>query len=201
MTQLTKRLALTAAAIAAISTFAILHPSTVRADGVEASAAIIVDPNPEKGIPIPAPPGKVPDFAQPGAPENPATTEAETKPPIPPEEVEKDPIGAVQSVITAWKEKNWKMLVSLVLAFLMLALAKVREQSWSPFKGDRGGAILVAILGLAGGFIAALQSGASIDFKLILGTMGAVWMAVGGVTWVKRIIWPKDIIPTAKVVK
>lgn len=124
--------------------------------------------------------------AAPAAPVVPGHSEA--KPP----DVSADPFGSIEMLVNAFKAGNWKMAGAIVLALLMFVLAKSRSKvKW--FKGDRGGAILVMALGLAGGFSAALAAdGVSIDWRVALGIVGTVWMAVGGVSWCKRIIWPKD---------
>lgn len=106
-------------------------------------------------------------------------------------DIEGDPVGSIQKFVEAVRAGNWKLVGSLALALIMLVLSKVRDKiTW--FSGDRGGAILVMILGLAGGFSAALGADAPIDWKLALGIVGATWTAVGGYTWAKRLIWPKD---------
>jgi len=114
-----------------------------------------------------------------------------TPAPGPSIDIESDPIGSVSRFVSAIKSGNWKLVGAMALALLMLVLAKTRDRvKW--FKGDRGGAVLVSVLGLAGGFSAALSTGTAIDWKLVLGIFATTWTAVGGVTWFKRIIWPKD---------
>ena len=111
--------------------------------------------------------------------------------PAPVVDVEGDPIGSIEQFVAAVRSGNWKIVGAIALALLMFALAKVRNRI-AFFRGDRGGALLVAVLGLAGGFSAALSSGAEIDWKLVAGIIMTTWTAVGGVTWVKRLVWPKD---------
>lgn len=119
-----------------------------------------------------------------------ATTPTDTAQPAPPD-IEGDPIGSIQRFVDAIKAGNWKLVGSLALALIMLVLTRVRSKiTW--FAGDRGGAVLVMLLGLLGGFAAALQAGSAFDWRLVLGIVVAVWTAVGGVQWVKRVIWPKD---------
>jgi hypothetical protein len=113
-----------------------------------------------------------------------------TDTPAPPD-IEGDPIGSIEAFVDAVKAGNWKMVGSLALALIMLVLGRVRDKvKW--FAGDRGGAVLVMVLGLLGGFSAALAAGADLDWRLALGVVGVVWTGVGGVTWLKRLIWPKD---------
>lgn len=125
----------------------------------------------------------------------PAATEPKKDEPVvkasPSETVEADPIGAATTLVTAIKGGQWRIVASLVLAFLMLALAKLRTKlKW--FEGDRGGAILVGLLAMLGAFATTLAAEAKVDFQLILGTLGVMWTAVGGYSWVKRLIWPQD---------
>lgn len=94
-------------------------------------------------------------------------------------------------LVLAVKNGHWRMAASLALVLLMLGIRRFRDKL--PYlKGDRGGAILVGIMGLAGALSAALATDAALDYKLVLGALGATWMAVGGYTWVKKILWPKD---------
>lgn len=124
-------------------------------------------------------------------PEATATDAPSDSQPAAPPDIEGDPIGSIEQFVLAIKSGNWKMVGSLALALVMLVLVKLRDRiKW--FAGDRGGAVLVMVLGLLGGFAAALHAGATVDWKLVLGIVGTVWTAVGGVQWVKRLIWPQD---------
>lgn len=109
----------------------------------------------------------------------------------PVEAAEADPLGTAGDLVSAVREGNWRLVASLALALLMFGLSKVRDKiKW--FKGDRGGAVLVGILGLAGAVATALAGDGPLDWKLLLGALGVTWTAVGGYTWVKRLIWPAD---------
>ena len=115
--------------------------------------------------------------------ENPATTDATTP--------DLDPIDVAGKVVADARSGDWRHAASGLLFLAMLGLGKYRDKvSW--FKGDRGGAVLVAVLGLAGGLGTALASDAPLDWRLFIGAVGVVWTAVGGVTWVKQILWPRD---------
>lgn len=109
-------------------------------------------------------------------------------------EVEADPVGSLQLLVSAIKAGQWRFVVALLIAFVMFFSSKiwpVREKfEW--FKGDRGGAILVMLLSLGAAVSAALASSAALDWKLFVGAIGVCWTAVGGVQWLKRLIWPKD---------
>lgn len=102
---------------------------------------------------------------------------------------EADPFGTVQAIVNATKTGNWRLVASLLLAVLMLALSKVRDKiAW--FSGDRGGAVLVMVLALCGTLSAALATSVPISASLIFGALGVCWTAVGGYSWVRRLIWP-----------
>jgi hypothetical protein len=120
-----------------------------------------------------------------------AATEADAPAEAAPEAAQKDPIGALLSLVEAVRGGQWRLVASLALGLLMFGLAKVRDKvKW--FSGDRGGAVLVGVLALAGALSTALASDASIDWRLFLGAAGVMWTAVGGYTWIKRLIWPQD---------
>lgn len=128
-------------------------------------------------------------------PTPPAPADSAVSEPAEVPDLEADPFGSIEKFVDAVRAGNWKLVGAMALALLMLVLAKVRNKvKW--FRGDRGGAVLVAVLGLAGGFSAALAAEAPIDWKLVAGIFVTTWTAVGGYTWVKRLIWPKNDEPT-----
>jgi hypothetical protein len=121
-----------------------------------------------------------------------ATTDTTPDTPAPtPPDIEEDPIGSIQLFIESIKTGNWRMVGSLALVLIMLILSKVRDKI-KFFSGDRGGAVLVMLLGLLGGFSAALAADATFDWKLVLGIVGTVWTGVGGWTWFKRLVDPQE---------
>jgi hypothetical protein len=104
---------------------------------------------------------------------------------------EADVIEAVGKTVADARAGDWRHFASGLLALVMFALAKYRGKiSW--FEGDRGGAILVGVLGLGGGFASAIASDGPLDWRLFVGSMGVTWTAVGGVHWVKQVFWPRD---------
>ena len=121
-----------------------------------------------------------------------ATTDTPPDTPAPtPPDIEEDPIGSIKLFIESIKTGNWRMVGSLALVLIMLILSKVRDKI-KFFSGDRGGAVLVMLLGLLGGFSAALAADATFDWKLVLGIVGTVWTGVGGWTWFKRLVYPQE---------
>jgi len=130
------------------------------------------------------------------APEAPAAPPAAVEPAVAPEvtpaeKAEEDPMGTAVQLVQDIKSGNWRMVAAAVLAFLMLGLAKVRDKV-KFFSGDRGGAILVGILGLAGAISSALATDTALDWKLFVGAMGVTWTAVGGYSWIKKLWKPAD---------
>lgn len=100
-----------------------------------------------------------------------------------------EPEVMTEDLIKAVRTGQWRMAASLALGLLMLLLSKIRDKvKW--FRGDRGGAVLVAVLAFGGALSTALASSAPLDWKLFLGTLGVMWTAVGGYSWIKKLIWP-----------
>lgn len=153
-------------------------------DAGAASATIAIDESPQELDA--STPSKQSD-ASAGDALTPGSTESQT----PVERAEQAPLEVAGEVAQDVRRGNWRHAVSGALALLMIALSGYREKiPW--FKGDRGGAILVGILGLGGAFSTALAGNAPLDWQLFLGTFGVVWGAVGGYTWIKQIFWPRD---------
>lgn len=110
--------------------------------------------------------------------------------------VEADVGSALGELVTAAKAGNWRYVLALSLSLVLIVFARLRDKiKW--FRGDRGGAIAVMVLSMGGALATALASDASVDFKLFLGAAGVAWTAVGGYTWVKRLLWPKDKAETS----
>lgn len=115
--------------------------------------------------------------------------------PTPAEKAEEDPVGTAVDMVKDVRAGNWREAAVGALALLMFGLVRAREKTkW--FKGDRGGAILVMALALAGTFSVAFASSAPMGWPLVLGAATAAWTAAGAVSWFKRMFWPKDKKPT-----
>lgn len=103
--------------------------------------------------------------------------------------------GSFESAIQAVKDGDWRLVSAFVLAGLMVALRRSRDRvAW--FKGDRGGAVLVMLLSVFGALSTSLAAGVAVDAKLFLSAAMIAWTAVGGYTWLRRLIWPKPADPT-----
>lgn len=104
---------------------------------------------------------------------------------------ERDPLGTGARIVRDIRAGNWRMAAAGLLALLMLLLGKVRARiPW--FAGDRGGAILVGVLGLGGALSSALATSTPIGPELLVGALGVTWTAVGGYSWIRRLLKPAD---------
>lgn len=135
-----------------------------------------------------APIGAPLEANQPAGSEAPAGTNP-AAPEQPGSASEADPLSAVSAIVEAARSGNWRLVAAGALALAMLALRRLRDRV-ALFRGDRGGTVLVGVLALGGAFASALATSAPIDFKLILGAFGIAWTAVGGYTFVKKLLWP-----------
>ena len=102
-----------------------------------------------------------------------------------------NPFETLVTFVQLIKEGNWRLVAAFVLMIVMFGLNKARNKVRF-FKGDRGGAVLLLVLALAGSVSAALFSSAALDPSLIVGAVSVAFTSAGGYTLIKRIIWPKD---------
>lgn len=99
--------------------------------------------------------------------------------------------GGPEEFVQALRSGDWRLVAAFALVAIMIGLRRIRDKvPW--LQGDRGGAIAVMLLSLAGAFTTSLSTDAPVDFKMVLGAVAIAWTAVGGYTWVKRLIWPAD---------
>lgn len=104
-------------------------------------------------------------------------------------------IGAVAKLVNAVKDGNWRLALALLLGLLVYLTTRLKlRKRVKYFDGDRGGALYVMLLGQAAAFATVLATPTKLTAGLILGTVGLVFTAVGGYTWVKRVLWPKDAV-------
>jgi hypothetical protein len=133
--------------------------------------------------------------AAPVALQDAATAAPATVSAAPPAKATEDPLGSLAALVRAIKTGDYRMAAALALALVMVALSKVRDKT-KLFAGDRGGAILAAILGFAGALSTAIAAGAPIDLKLFTAAVQVTFIAVGGYTWIKR-LWKPSTPPKA----
>ncbi len=99
--------------------------------------------------------------------------------------------GGPSEFVTAFRSGDWRLVAAFALIALMIGLRRIRDHvPW--FKGDRGGAIMVMALSMAGAFSTSLATGAPVDLKMALSAAAIAWTAVGGYTWLKKLVWPSD---------
>jgi hypothetical protein len=146
------------------------------------------------------------DASSPGAGEPSLAPEAATEPsaagtekPVSGRDIEEpaDVAGAVVrdvragAVVRDVRAGDWRHAVARLLVLVMFGLKKAREETnW--FSGDRAGASLVLVLGIAGGLVTTLYAEGPFDWRLLVGSMGVSFTAAGAYTIVKKIIWPSD---------
>jgi hypothetical protein len=80
-----------------------------------------------------------------------------------------------------------KLAAGALLSVLVLAINKARG-----FVTDRAGALQVAVLALIGGVLSSIVSGAPIDPKLVEAVLTVGLSAIGGYSFVKKIMYPSD---------
>lgn len=126
----------------------------------------------------------------------PATSEDLTADlPVPPGEA--DPVGALTKLVQAIRNGQWRMAAAAFLSLLMFGWNYARKnQSWLKERvaGDRAGAISLIALAVAGGLLTALAAEATLDYKLVLGTVWTAVEAAGIFTLLKKIWSPKNTI-------
>lgn len=142
-----------------------------------------------------------PEVAAPAQPDTPDPAPVEAKEgaeadqgPTPAEKVEDDPLGSATELVGHIREGNWRMASSLALAFLMFLIMKFRDRiKW--FGTDRGAAVLVMVLSLAGGLSTSLAAGLPINLNLAIAVVGGAWTAAGSYHWFRSVFFPKDKKP------
>lgn len=107
-----------------------------------------------------------------------------------------DPFDVVGKIVEAASSGNWRLVAAFALVLVMMVVGKFRAKL-AVFRGDRGGALLVMTLALGGGLSTALMTDKPINANFVLGVVGTAFTAVGGFTWVKRLMKPADKKPPA----
>lgn len=105
-----------------------------------------------------------------------------------------DVVGIVQKAREAGHDKNWSILFIIAASIVVLtsAVRKVGGMFIPFLKTDRGGALLVLILGVSGGLVNALAAGATVTLDTVIAGMGVGFMSAGGFTVLKKLLFPSD---------
>ena len=108
----------------------------------------------------------------------------------PADRIAKEPLTVAQEVIVAARAGNWRYVAAMVLAAIMVLGIKFGGKLFP--QTQRGKALLVAVLALLGGASTSLATSMPIDWKLLIGSLGVAWLAVGAREWIATLLWPKD---------
>lgn len=105
-----------------------------------------------------------------------------------------DVVGIVKKAQEAGHDKNWSIL--FIIASVVVGLTWLLRKFgglFIPFlKTDRGGAVTVLVLGVAGGLVNALAAGSSVTLDVVVSGMGVGFMSAGGFTVLKKLLFPSD---------
>lgn len=105
-----------------------------------------------------------------------------------------DVVGIVKKAQEAGHDKNWSIL--FIIASVVVGLTWLLRKFgglFIPFlKTDRGGAVTVLVLGVAGGLVNALAAGATVSLDTIVAGAGVGFMSAGGFTVLKKLLFPSD---------
>jgi len=106
-----------------------------------------------------------------------------------------DPMDMLATVVSAVRSGHWRMAAAAILGLLMFGFNWARKNiGWlkSRLDGDRAGAISLIAIALAGGFVAALTSGAPLDVAMLVGSLWTAVDAAGIFLLNKKVISPSD---------
>lgn len=125
------------------------------------------------------------------------------------ESVTNDPVTAlVITLLEKVMSGDWAAVASAAIALVVYVsrlkksplqkiFLKLSFGKWD-IKSDRGGALLVLLLGLAGGLVTTLTAGAPISVALLVTCLKESVMAAGGYVLVKKIFFPTDEVENPK---
>lgn len=111
---------------------------------------------------------------------------------VPPEGHE---IDTIAGIVAHARDGKWLIVIGLVLSLVVTGLkylAKWGGVSW--FGTDRGGAVLVALTSVFGALSTSAIAG-KVDWTTFVAALAVTWSAVGGYSWLKKLIWPADKKP------
>jgi hypothetical protein len=106
-------------------------------------------------------------------------------------------VGIAKKLKETGHSKSWTVLFGIMGAVVVLTwLARKVGGSVIPaLKTDRGGALTVLILGVGGGVVNALAAGNGLSLDGALSGAVTSFMAAGGYTIVKKLLFPSDPAP------
>ncbi|NTX16164.1 hypothetical protein HUA76_35880 [Myxococcus sp. CA056] len=103
-----------------------------------------------------------------------------------------------QLLFNAVTSQNYALVASLVVVLLVYLLRKFGGAFVPFFNTDRGGAVLVLGVSLAGAVANALAAGAPFSLALVLTAVKVALTAAGGFTLVKRLLFGAPAIESAE---
>lgn len=103
-------------------------------------------------------------------------------------------------VLKAVQDKNWAMLVAVALTGLVWAVRRYGGNTLPWLKTDRGGALLVLLLGIGGGIINALAAGAPLTPQLLLDGARVGLISAGGYAVVRKLLFGEKPEPVPQPV-
>ncbi|TQF10701.1 hypothetical protein FJV41_38125 [Myxococcus llanfairpwllgwyngyllgogerychwyrndrobwllllantysiliogogogochensis] len=103
-----------------------------------------------------------------------------------------------QLLFNAVTSQNYALVASLVVVLLVFLLRKFGGRFIPFFNRDRGGAVLVLGVSLAGAVANALAAGAPFSLSLLLTAAKVALTAAGGFTLVKRLLFGAPAIEGAE---
>ncbi|TQF10106.1 hypothetical protein FJV41_41160 [Myxococcus llanfairpwllgwyngyllgogerychwyrndrobwllllantysiliogogogochensis] len=103
-----------------------------------------------------------------------------------------------QLLFNAVTSQNYALVASLVVVLLVFLLRKFGGRFIPFFNTDRGGAVLVLGVSLAGAVANALAAGAPFSLSLMLTAVKVALTAAGGFTLVKRLLFGGAAIESAE---
>lgn len=109
-----------------------------------------------------------------------------------PEQLAKLIFGAVQT-------GNWKLVAALAVVALVWLARRVGGNYIPLLKTDRGGALLVLLLGVAGALATAFTAGATLTAQVLFHGITTGIMAAGGFNLMKKLLWPTVPAPTVLI--
>lgn len=107
-----------------------------------------------------------------------------------------DPGDLLPSMLNAAKSGQWRLLAGLLLGVLVWATRKWGARLVPWLGTDRGGAVLVLVLGLLGGVATTLAGDQPLSWSLLVDSLSMAFGAAGGYAVTKKLVAPSDQEPS-----